>query len=58
MSCDMMDTITPQKTNQSGVDEIFLIEDIEKKLESFSHLLERSSEKGIFTQKLLSIKKY
>ena len=47
MSCDMIDTtITPQKVHPGGVDEIFLIEDIEKKLESFSHLLERSSEKG------------
>lgn len=38
---------TPQKSNVSGVDEMFLIEDIEKKLMSFSHLLEKSSEKGL-----------
>lgn len=46
MSCDMLSLITPQKPFPNGVDEMFLIEDIEKKLESFSHLLERSTEKG------------
>ena len=42
MSCDIT-MVTPEKT---CMEEIFLIEDIEKKLMSFSHLLERSTEKG------------
>lgn len=47
MSCETITMSTPQKP-LNGVDEMFLIEDIEKKLESFSHLLERSTEKGSF----------
>lgn len=47
MICERGTMSTPQKSNVSGVDEMFLIEDIEKKLMSFSHLLEKSSEKGL-----------
>ncbi len=46
MSCDTLTVVTPEKPHQTFMDEIFLIEDIEKKLQSFSHLLERSTEKG------------
>lgn len=46
MSCETMTMSTPKKHIINGIDEMYLIEDIEKKLESFNHLLERSTEKG------------
>jgi len=39
----MLSMVTPEK---SCMEEMFILEDIEKKLMSFSHLLERSTEKG------------
>ena len=37
---------TPQKIPE--MQDLFMIENLEKELECFSHLLEKSSEKGIF----------
>ena len=47
MSCDTTVMMTtPQRLPLSDIDNMYLIEDLEKNLESFSHLLEKSTERG------------